>query len=327
MLYLIPSYRFVLVVLFITAYSVVIILSLFPLLSHQQTKEPQKLLTSPNNVSDMSQKNLDYNNRITLLSVTTCMATFSIYLLSILIFVLQANCPFCILSAILSISLGFISWLGGAADAVNNNNNNSNSNSLSATQVLPDPQSTVQSNTAQAISNELRIVPPSFFGLSSFVITTIATAALYGTIFTSTLPPTAYATYNSPPTVRQQQQQEVAMELAPPPISTTSNERALLLSTELQNLNTRFFGAYWCSHCYEQKERLGKEAMTKIPYIECSREGKNSQAELCKARKIPGYPTWEINSQLFPGERTMDELEDIVLLLKEQQQQNGMLQK
>jgi hypothetical protein len=312
------NHRFVVVIILITitAYSTVIILTLYPLLSTQQTVEQYKLASS-NNINDISQNhNNDLNNRITLLSVTTCMATFSIYLLSILLFVLHANCPFCLLSAVLSISLGFISWLGGAADASNNSNNN---NSNSAILVVPDPQSNVQPNTIQASSKGRLYVPPALFGLSSFVMTTLATAVLYGTIYTGAVPPTAFATSNSPTAAGPSQPQEVVMELAPPPISTISTQRALLLSTELQNLNTRFFGAYWCSHCYEQKERLGKEAMNKIPYIECSREGKNSQADLCKARKIPGYPTWEINSRLFPGERSIEELEDIVLLIKEQQ--------
>ena len=62
---------------------------------------------------------------------------------------------------------------------------------------------------------------------------------------------------------------------------------------------------------------MGFEAMQKIPYIECSKEGLNSQNGLCKERDVPGYPTWEINGQLFPGEQELDELEDIVKGFKE----------
>ena len=69
----------------------------------------------------------------------------------------------------------------------------------------------------------------------------------------------------------------------------------------------------WCSHCYEQKERLGKEAMLRIPYIECSKEGTNSQTSLCREKQIPGYPTWEINGKLFPGEQDIEELAEIVV--------------
>ncbi len=280
----------------ILAYTTVVFLALFPLLSTSGPKgdeKAQQLLKMDNNDNnDNSSNNKDLINRISLLSLTTCMATFSIYLMSILIFVLKANCPFCILSAVLSVTLGIISWLGGAAEEEK-------------------AKSVVSADTLVSQSAPLPArTTPALFGLSSFVLTTLATALIYGNIYTD-LPSTANASSNGAAT----QQEEV--ELSPPPIRNTSNQRALLLSTELQNLNTRFFGAYWCSHCYEQKERLGKEAMSRIPYIECSREGKNSQAALCKSRKIPGYPTWEINNQLFPGERSIEELEDIVSSIKE----------
>jgi len=72
------------------------------------------------------------------------------------------------------------------------------------------------------------------------------------------------------------------------------------------------FGAYWCSHCYEQKQRLGKEAFANVQYMECSKEGLNSKVDMCKERKVPGYPTWEINGKLFPGDMYLDELEDII---------------
>ena len=48
--------------------------------------------------------------------------------------------------------------------------------------------------------------------------------------------------------------------------------------------------------------------MQNIRYIECSRT--NSQTSLCKDKNIPGYPTWEINGKLFPGEQEIDELQD-----------------
>jgi hypothetical protein len=93
---------------------------------------------------------------------------------------------------------------------------------------------------------------------------------------------------------------------------------ALQLAADLQKLDARFYGAYWCSHCYDQKQALGKQAMQHIPYVECSREGKNEQAALCKEKKIPGYPTWEISGKLYPGEKDLDEIREIVtpLLIK-----------
>mmetsp|Transcript_4542 Transcript_4542/g.9166 ORF Transcript_4542/g.9166 Transcript_4542/m.9166 type:complete len:82 (-) Transcript_4542:224-469(-) len=72
------------------------------------------------------------------------------------------------------------------------------------------------------------------------------------------------------------------------------------------------YGAFWCSHCYDQKQSLGSEAMRAIPYVECDRDGYRTQRDLCRAKDVPGYPTWEIGGELFPGERSVDELREIV---------------
>mmetsp|Transcript_11124 Transcript_11124/g.12288 ORF Transcript_11124/g.12288 Transcript_11124/m.12288 type:complete len:274 (+) Transcript_11124:143-964(+) len=111
-------------------------------------------------------------------------------------------------------------------------------------------------------------------------------------------------------------EEESKQNIPPPPITTTSSERSLKIGKDLKELNSRFFCAYWCSHCYEQKLRLGKEAMTNVQYIECSKEGLNSQAAVCNDRKVPGYPTWEIGGKLYPGEMYLDELEDIIAKAK-----------
>ena len=42
--------------------------------------------------------------------------------------------------------------------------------------------------------------------------------------------------------------------------------------------------------------------------IECAPDGRNSQRELCEAKKIEGYPTWEINGQLDSGAKPLAKL-------------------
>ena len=59
-----------------------------------------------------------------------------------------------------------------------------------------------------------------------------------------------------------------------------------------------FYGAYWCPHCADQKERLGT-SMKYITYIECSLPDKKGQTQVCKDENIKQYPTWEFQS----GER------------------------
>lgn len=51
-----------------------------------------------------------------------------------------------------------------------------------------------------------------------------------------------------------------------------------------------FYGAFWCSHCKEQKDEFGSSAKY-LPYIECANSD-NTQKQVCIDKKITGYPTW-----------------------------------
>ena len=100
---------------------------------------------------------------------------------------------------------------------------------------------------------------------------------------------------------------------APPTITTKSSPQALALAKDLESLHAKMYGAFWCSHCYDQKQSLGQPAFrNSVQYVECSKDGVDSQAALCKERNVPGYPTWEIDGQLFPGEQELEELQEIV---------------
>ncbi|CAN0337179.1 unnamed protein product, partial [Ectocarpus sp. 12 AP-2014] len=88
--------------------------------------------------------------------------------------------------------------------------------------------------------------------------------------------------------------------------------QALRIGKKLKSLDAKMYGAYWCTHCFNQKEMLGKQAMSKVKYIECSNRGVDNQVDMCKAADIPGFPTWDIDGKLYPGEQTLEELEEIV---------------
>lgn len=100
--------------------------------------------------------------------------------------------------------------------------------------------------------------------------------------------------------------------VAAPKIRAHSSARALAIATKLQERGARFYGAYWCSHCRDQKEALGMEAMRLLPYMECDANGVNTRRAECTAVGIKGYPTWELDGALFPGERDLDELEEMI---------------
>jgi uncharacterized membrane protein len=273
---MIPGTEVPLAALGFLAYSTVLGLSLWPLFK----------------------KSDDQFNRVALTAVTTTMAVFSAYLMLLLLGILHENCPYCIASAIFSFLLAKICWAGDA---------------------LP-KESTRQGILVSAGGAVLSTLAALFF-VTSFQPPSSNPMSLAGTLFGSS------STLLADNKVRAPQ--------SPPPITTESSMQALKLANDLENLNTRFFGAFWCGHCYEQKQILGREAMNKIPYIECSRDGLNSQANLyvsgcipfplhkfpylthsfccrCKERKVPGYPTWEINGELYPGEQSIEELQEVV---------------
>jgi len=46
---------------------------------------------------------------------------------------------------------------------------------------------------------------------------------------------------------------------------------------------------------------LGQEATEGyLTYVECDKQGTNSKRDKCKEKKVPGFPTWEINGEFFP---------------------------
>ncbi len=98
---------------------------------------------------------------------------------------------------------------------------------------------------------------------------------------------------------------------APPPVVATSGSAEIELARHLKQVGAKMYGAYWCPHCHDQKELLGKEANKIVPYIECAEDGQNAQPGLCKAANITGFPTWEINGQIYPGVQDLNKLADL----------------
>jgi hypothetical protein len=58
----------------------------------------------------------------------------------------------------------------------------------------------------------------------------------------------------------------------------------------ISNSGAKFYGAFWCSHCQDQKTLFGSSKQY-LPYIECSNPD-NTQTQICVNNKIEGYPTW-----------------------------------
>lgn len=58
-----------------------------------------------------------------------------------------------------------------------------------------------------------------------------------------------------------------------PAVTTQSPPGAVTLAQRLRDGGARMYGAFWCSHCYDQKQSFGEQAMAAFPYVECYPEG------------------------------------------------------
>ncbi len=84
----------------------------------------------------------------------------------------------------------------------------------------------------------------------------------------------------------------------------TAEQKALV-----EHLRTRgavFYGAWWCPHCFHQKNLFGTEAGRRLPYVECDKD--QAGRERCQAAKIRAFPTWDLNGERREGLLTIEEL-------------------
>ena len=72
------------------------------------------------------------------------------------------------------------------------------------------------------------------------------------------------------------------------------------LARHLRDSGARFYGAYWCPACNEQKRLFGGAA-AHLPYVECDPRGPGAQTELCGPMNIRAFPTWTIRGERREG--------------------------
>lgn len=76
------------------------------------------------------------------------------------------------------------------------------------------------------------------------------------------------------------------------------------LAIHLVEKGVKFYGAYWCPRCQEQKAVFEASAQ-RLPYVECSSGGRGSAlTKACAAAKIKSYPTWIIGERRLTGLQT-----------------------
>jgi uncharacterized membrane protein len=97
----------------------------------------------------------------------------------------------------------------------------------------------------------------------------------------------------------------------PPPVATESSVAKIALAEHLRDSGAVMYSAYWCPHCHDQKELFGRQASEKLKIVECAPDGRDSQAALCEARRVQGFPSWEIEGRLDSGVKPLEKLAEL----------------
>ncbi len=98
------------------------------------------------------------------------------------------------------------------------------------------------------------------------------------------------------------------IEKTSPAVTTSSSPQKVEFAKFLRENNFIMYSAYWCPHCHDQKQLFGQQAVKELKVIECAQDGKNNQYELCRSKEIDGFPSWEINDEIYSGTRDLNDL-------------------
>ena len=188
-----------------------------------------------------------------LIFIISCASSvFSMLLLNIMYFKIEAYCFFCILSATLSLSIFIISMIG-----------------------------------ANFESRETMFY-------RGFIV--VLTVLIGGLIWSNYVDPSKTNDISN------------TSEKVSPAITTSSSPQKIQFAKFLSENNIKMFSAYWCPHCHDQKQLFGKKAVKELSIIECAQDGKDNQYKLCREKQIEGFPSWEINGEIYSGVKDLNDL-------------------
>lgn len=104
------------------------------------------------------------------------------------------------------------------------------------------------------------------------------------------------------------------MEYFTTEITSESTPFAISLAKHLRSIGAKMYGAFWCSHCQEQKQMFGREAAKLLDYVECFPDGLKKGTYMinaCQEAKLQAFPTWVINGEVLTGEKKLSELAEL----------------
>ena len=94
-------------------------------------------------------------------------------------------------------------------------------------------------------------------------------------------------------------------------VTSESTKESIEFAKYLRDIGVVKYSAYWCPNCLNQSELFGKQAYRQLNVVECAKDGKNSQTQLCIDKEIQGFPSWEINGKIILGVKSLKELSEL----------------
>jgi hypothetical protein len=98
-------------------------------------------------------------------------------------------------------------------------------------------------------------------------------------------------------------------------VTTVSGEAEIALARHLKAIGAKEYGAFWCPHCFDQKQLFGKEATELLKkegvYTECDPAGELANPKACSDAGIKGFPTWIIKGKTRSGTQTLEQLAEL----------------
>ena len=85
-----------------------------------------------------------------------------------------------------------------------------------------------------------------------------------------------------------------------------SSPAQIQLAKDLKQAGAIFYGAWWCTHCFYQKNLFGTEGGRELPYIECASD--EAGKERCQQAGVRAFPTWVMGEKRKEGVMTLEQL-------------------
>ena len=94
-------------------------------------------------------------------------------------------------------------------------------------------------------------------------------------------------------------------------ISAEENQARVDFAKFLTKNKIVMYSAWYCSHCQNQKDLFGQDALKELTIVECANKGEFKFNDVCVNKQIEATPSWEIDNEIITGTTSLKELAEL----------------